>query len=144
MRGQLSLDFLLAFLLISITALNLTYLAVGEKVKAEEFDTVAKLKVFAIDVRDTVAKVHSMGGGFSIRKEYPFELKPGDRIIVILDNTTNVIKIEATINGRVYSVIQRSQVPIYEQTLVILDASHSSFWITASDEGGFTHVRVSQ
>ncbi|WP_054841100.1 hypothetical protein [Thermococcus peptonophilus] len=70
-RGQLSIDVIFALTLITLTVLSLVSLASHQVESAELMDKTSKLKVFAIDLRDTVVKVYSSGGpGFSVKKRY--------------------------------------------------------------------------
>lgn len=128
-RGQISIDFLFAVTLIAILSLNLVYISSSQKTQAQNFDVTTKLKVFAVDVRDSVANVYAMGEGFKVKKSAPFKLQTGDNLTVILDNVTNSIVVTGTIGGKEFYVMQRSPVPIYTQSKVVLTSDHSTFWI---------------
>ena len=130
-KGQISLDFLFAVTLISILTLNLVYIGTTQKTQAETFDLTTKAKVFAIDVRDSVAKVYAMGDGFKVKKDLPFRLQSGDSVVVLLDNVTDVIVIMGTVGGKRFYVEQKSQIPIYVRSKVVLTTGHSSFWVRA-------------
>ena len=137
MKAQISIDFLIALTLITITAVNLISLGLSQMKDAETFDTSSKLKVFAIDVRDTVAKVYSSGRGFKIRKSWPFNLGPGDNITIALQ-TPGMLNITAFIGGEKYIVIEKLQVPITQNTSVILQINSPDFWI--ENDGGSIRV----
>ncbi|WP_297089726.1 hypothetical protein [Thermococcus sp.] len=130
-RGQISLDFLFAVTLITITMLNLVYIADSERAHSETFDTIAKLKAFSIDVRDSVVKVYTAGDGFTVRKELPINLDAGDKVTVSLLAPDSVV-VNATIGGKGYRVAQRSPVPIYENTSVTLTGADRDFSIVAT------------
>ena len=144
-RGQISVDFLFAVTLVMLTVLNLVYVATNETTQAENFDTLSKLRVFSIDVRDSVAKVYSVGSGFKIKKEAPLKLEPGDWVRVKLDNATNKVVITAHIGEKDYYTAQKLPVPIGEDSEVLLTQTHESFWITAeyNEEEGRLYVKVS-
>ncbi len=130
MRGQISLDFLFAVTLMALLTLNLVYIGTSQRTGAEAFDVTTKLKVFSIDVRDSVTKVYSIGSGFEVKKEIPFELKNGDYVIVRLNNATDSVQIAAQIGGKEYYVEQKLQVPLYKESVILLQAgSGTSFWI---------------
>ncbi len=136
-RGQISIDFLFAVTLVMLTVLNLVYIATNETTQAENFDTLSKLKVFSIDIRDSVTKVYSVGSGFKIKKELPLKLEPGEWVTVKLDNTTNRVVITAYIGGKNYYTAQKLPVPVGENSEVILTGNHTTFWIKAEyNEGG--------
>ncbi|HII60342.1 hypothetical protein [Pyrococcus horikoshii] len=133
MRSQVSIDFLIALTLVTITALNLISLGLTQMEEAKSFDLSSKVKVFAIDVRDTVTKVYSCGEGFAVKKTWPFELNPGDEIIVSLE-TSGIVNVTLITGGKRYTVIERLQVPIAENSSVILTTEKRNFWIKF--EGG--------
>ncbi|WP_240920769.1 hypothetical protein [Thermococcus sp. CX2] len=132
MRAQISLDFLFAVTLITLTMVNLVYIASSETSYAETFDVITKLKVFSIDVRDSVTKVYAVGDGFSIKKELSMSLDAGDKVTVTLVPSNDTIMINATIAGRKYLVIQKSPVPIYRESSVTLTAAKKEFHIVAT------------
>ncbi|WP_457752214.1 hypothetical protein [Thermococcus sp.] len=145
MRGQISLDFLFAVTLIAILSLNLVYLGSSQKTQAETFDLTTKAKVFAISVRDSVAKVYAMGDGFKVNKTLPFTLGPGDSVVVTLDNRTNSVIVSGSVGGKAFYISQKSQVPIYYKSQVVLNETMESFWIIASYNSteGRLYVEVS-
>ncbi|ASI98346.1 hypothetical protein [Thermococcus celer] len=130
-KGQISLDFLFAVTLIAITMVNLVHIASIEQAHSEAFDTVAKLKAFSIDVRDTVVKAYAVGDGFTVRKRLPIELDSGDEVTIKLIAPSN-ITIDAYIGGESYHVVQRAQVPIYKNSKVTLTATNMEFNVTAT------------
>lgn len=130
-RGQISLDFLFAITLITITMVNLVYIANSEVAHSETFDAATKLKAFSVDVRDSVVKVYSAGDGFSIRKELPIELNAGEGVTITLDSSTNTVIVNATLGGRTYRVNQPSPVPIGRDSSVTLTDTKRDFWIVA-------------
>ncbi|MDI3475312.1 MAG: hypothetical protein PWQ79_621 [Thermococcaceae archaeon] len=144
-RAQVSIDFLFAVVLVMLTVLNLVYIATGERAQAEEFDLLAKLKVFTVDVRDTTVKVYSVGDGFRVRKELPIELKPGEWVVVALNSKTDKVVVTAKIGGKSYKTEQKLSVPIYEDSSVNLTSGNSVFWIEAEYDktGGKTNVTLS-
>ncbi|ANF22691.1 hypothetical protein [Thermococcus piezophilus] len=145
MRAQISLDLLFAVTLITLTIVNLAYIASSETSYAETFDVITNLKVFSIDVRDSVAKVYAVGDGFSIRKELPMSLNEGDKVTVTLVPSNDTIMISATIAGRKYLVIQNSPVPIYRESSVTLTEADREFQIVAkyNETEGRLYVDVS-
>jgi len=129
--GQITFDFMIAFMLISVTVAGAVSLANGELSTATTLDKTARLKAFAVDVRDTVTKVYSIGGGFTVVKDCPIELGKGDSISITLNSSSNSVTVEAVLSGKRYLVVQRLQVPVYTTTSVTLDGERSSFNITA-------------
>lgn len=114
-KGQISLDFLFAVTLIAITMVNLVHIASIEQAHSEAFDTVAKLKAFSIDVRDTVVKAYAVGDGFTVRKRLPIELDSGgDEVTIKLIAPPSNITIDAYIGGGVLPRGSEAQVPIYK------------------------------
>ncbi|MBP1911751.1 hypothetical protein [Thermococcus stetteri] len=144
-KGQLSIDFMFAVVLVMITVLDLVYIASGEQARAEDFDVAAKVKAFTIDVRDTVVKVYSMGDGYKVRKEVPLNLGPGDSVSVVLDSADNKIKILARVGEKSYYSEQRVPVPVYESSSVTLNSVSRDFWIVAeyNKTEGKTYVTFS-
>ncbi|CAD5243409.1 hypothetical protein [Thermococcus camini] len=141
-KGQISLDFLFAVTLVMITMLNVVYIATSEKGNAETFDVTARLKVFSVDIRDTVAKVYASGNGFSVRKTSPFPLKSGERIVVRLKAEDNTITVIGVIGGKRYTVVQKSPVPIYQDDSIQLNPTRDEIWIVAREEEGKTYVEL--
>ncbi|WP_297489511.1 hypothetical protein [Thermococcus sp.] len=129
--GQITFDFMIAFMLISVTVAGAVSLANGELSTANTIDKTARLKAFAVDLRDTVTKVYSIGGGFTVVKDCPIELGKGDSISITLNSSSNSVTVEAVLSGRRYLVVQRLQVPVYTTTSVTLDEKRSSFNVTA-------------
>ncbi|AFL94975.1 hypothetical protein CL1_0770 [Thermococcus cleftensis] len=141
-KGQISLDFLFAVTLVMITMLNVVYIATSEKGNAETFDVTARLKVFSVDIRDTVAKVYASGDGFSVRKTSPFPLKSGEGIVIRLNADDDTITVIGIIGGNTYTVVQKSPVPIYTDSSVQLNQDTDEVWIVAREEGGVTYVEI--
>ncbi len=139
-RGQLSLDLLFAVTLIAITMLNIIYTADEQITYTQTLDVTARLKIFSIDLRDTVIKAYSIGEGYSLRKQVPFTLNAGDNIIVTLNSTLNVLQINATIDNVRYYVVQNITVPIYVDSRVVLNSTVTSFWIEVNRTGDVIYV----
>ncbi|NJE30389.1 hypothetical protein E3E38_04895 [Thermococcus sp. 18S1] len=132
-RGQVSLDFLFAVTLIAITMLNIAYIANIETGHARTFDITTRLKIFSVDVRDTVVKGYSVGDGFKIKKESPIPLKSdSDSIVITLIDPGDLIKVTAVIEGKTYTTYQKSPVPIYATSSVVLKRGQEEFWIVAT------------
>jgi hypothetical protein len=144
-RGQISLDFLFAVTLIALTMVNLVYIANSERSHAETFDTATKLKIFSVDVRDSLTKVYAAGNGFTLRKEAPFTLQGGDYINITLSPVDNLINVTAVVGGETYRVVQKSPVPILRESSVKLTPENPEFYITAqyNETEGRLYVRVS-
>ncbi len=130
-EGQITFDFMIAFMLISVTVAGAVSLANGELSTANTIDKTARLKAFAVDVRDTVTKVYSIGGGFTVVKDCPIELGKGDSISITLNSSSNSVTVEAVLSGKRYLVVQRLQVPVYTTTSVTLDEKRKDFNVTA-------------
>jgi len=139
-RGQLSLDFLFAVLLIMVTITNIIYLATSEIDHAESFDTFAKVKLFSSMLVDHTAKVYAIGEGYRIREVAP-DLN-GGTIRVILDGATNRIIVNATVNGKSFWIVRNSTVPLY--TSIVNLNSGEEFWIVAyyNSTEGMLYVKV--
>ena len=142
-RGQISIDFLFAITLISITLLNMVYIANMQKSHAETFDVTTRLKVFSVGIRDSVAKVYAVGNGFALKKGSPFNLNKGDSITIQLVSGANKIVVTGYINGKKYVTVQRSPVPIYQNQSITMTPDKSEIWIKAQDKGGKTYVELS-
>lgn len=144
-KGQLSIDFMFAVVLVMITVLDLIYIASSEQARAEDFDVAAKVKAFTIDIRDSVVKGYSIGDGYKIRKEVPLELSSGDSVTVILDQDTNTVKVLASVGGKSYYSEQKVPIPIYRSSSVILTSANEDLWIVVDyNEGeGKTYVTIS-
>ncbi|ASJ06430.1 hypothetical protein [Thermococcus pacificus] len=142
-RGQISLDFLFAITLIAITVLNMVYIANMQRSHAETFDATTRLKIFSVDIRDTVTKVYASGNGFSAKKESPIPLTGGDSITVRLSSKDNMIIITGNIGGRQYTTVQQSPVPIYQDESIQITPDKSEIWIKARERGGKVYVELS-
>ncbi|ASJ08423.1 hypothetical protein A3L11_03915 [Thermococcus siculi] len=142
-RGQISLDFLFAITLIAITVLNIVYIANMQRSHAETFDATTRLKIFSVDMRDTVAKVYASGNGFSVKKEPPIPLDSGDSITIQLITGNNTIIITANVGGRQYVTVQRSPVPIYQNESIQMTPDNSEIWVKARERGGKVYVELS-
>ncbi|WP_297464325.1 hypothetical protein [Thermococcus sp.] len=144
-RGQISIDLLFAVTLVMLTVVSLINLSAQEMEGARVIDRTAQLKVFAVELRDSVVKVYSSGGGFAVRKEVPLKLHPGENVRVTLDNSTNALVVTAWIGGKSYRVAQRLPVPLSKKTSVKLTATDPSLWIIASynETTGMVDVEVS-
>ena len=144
-RAQLSIDLLFAVMLISLTVMSLISLSTHEAEGAQTFDTLAQIKVFSIDLRDTVTKVYAIGGGFSVRKTAPFELDPGDGIVVTLNASTNALEVSALVGGRTYRTVQQLPVPLLSSSSVTLNSTVRTLWVVAryNETAGMVNVTVS-
>lgn len=141
-RAQITFDFMIAVILILITVAGVVSVASGEQANAQTFDTAAKLKVFAVDLRDTVTKVYAVGGGYTVRKSLPIRLGDGDSVRVVLNSTTNRVEISAVVGGEGFRVYQRLQVPIYSTSSITLGPGDETFNVTAENVGGLVYVKV--
>ncbi|WP_054840506.1 hypothetical protein [Thermococcus sp. JCM 11816] len=144
-RGQLSIDVIFAFTLITLTVLSLVSLASRQVESAELTDKTSKLKVFAIDLRDTVTKVYSSGPGFSVKKTVPMNLRAGDKITVVLNSTSGRLDVSAVIGGgEHYRVYQNLPVPLVATTNVTLNSTSPDLWVyaTYNQTAGAIDVRV--
>jgi len=139
-RAQITFDFLIAIMLITVTVAGIVSIASGEIANARTFDTASKLKVLAVDLRDTVVQLYSTGGGFTVRKEVPFEINSGDSVTITLNATTNSVEITAKLGGKSYRVAQKLQVPLYETSSITLSSGEREFNVTAQNVGGEVHV----
>ena len=129
MRAQLSIDLLLAVALVSITLVGLVNIAQENIAGAKEMDGAAKVKVFAIDLRDTVAKVYAAGDGFAVKKTFPFKLDGGDYVVVYLNSTSKTVQVTARLGGNLYTTLQPLQVPLLADSSVTLTPSDPSLWV---------------
>ena len=145
-KAQLSLDLLFAVVLISITVLSLLSLSFQEAQGARTLDTMAKLKVFTVDLRDTVTKVYSVGPGYSVRKELPLNLKPGDAVWVTLNATSNTVEVEALVSGNRYFTSQKLPVRLVSTTSLELTPGSTTFWVVATynETVGMVDVKLSR
>ncbi|NJE00516.1 hypothetical protein [Thermococcus sp. JdF3] len=145
-EAQLSLDLLFAVTLMTLTVVSLISLATHEVEGARNLDTSTKVKVFAIDLRDTIVKVYAAGDGFAVKKTPPFELKSGEYLEITLNETSNELKVEAEINGGKYTTVQRIPVPLISNSTVTLTPSNNELWIVCqyNETAGGMDVRVSE
>ncbi|NJE11199.1 hypothetical protein [Thermococcus sp. MAR1] len=142
-RGQISLDFLFAIALIAITVLNMVQIASMQRSHAEAFDITTRLKIFSVDIRDTVAKVYASGNGFSAKKESPIPLRNGDSITIKLNAKSNTIIVTGNIGGRQYTTVQQSPIPLYQDESIQITPDKSEIWIKARVGGGKVYVELS-
>lgn len=129
-RGQISIDLLFAVTLVSLTMLSLVSIATQETVASGTLDATAKLKVFSVDLRDTIVKAYSLGTGFSVQKRLPFTLGSDDEVRIILNSTSRNLMILATLDGRSYNTTQRIAVPITRDSSIKLQPNDTTFWIS--------------
>jgi len=140
-KAQISLDLLFAILLILLTLVNLTYLATSETAHSEMFSTISEVKTFSISLRDHITKVYAVGEGFKKKEVFPFNLESGESIRIHLNSSSNSIIINATIDGKSYTITQRSDVPLKDSN-VTLTNSKREFWISTEISGGMLYVKV--
>lgn len=139
-RAQITFDFLIAIMLITVTVAGVVSVASGEMRNARTFDTAVKLKILAVDVRDTVTQVYAAGDGFTVKKEIPFELKTGDSLTITLNSTSDMVEITALIGGKRFRVGQKLQIPLYSTSSITLGPGEREFNVTARRIGGETYV----
>ncbi|MCD6560070.1 MAG: hypothetical protein J7K57_09460 [Palaeococcus sp.] len=140
-KAQISLDLLFAIFLILLTLVNLTYLATSETAHSEMFSTISEVKTFSISLRDHITKVYAVGEGFKKKEVFPFNLESGESIRIHLNSSSNSIIINATIDGKSYTITQRSDVPLKDSN-VTLTNSKREFWISTEISGGMLYVKV--
>ncbi|RLF76989.1 hypothetical protein DRN39_05070 [Thermococci archaeon] len=140
-KAQVSLDLLFAILLILLTLVNLTYLATSETAHSEMFSTISEVKTFSISLRDHITKVYAVGEGFKKKEVFPFNLESGESIRIHLNSSSNSIIINATIDGKSYTITQRSDVPLKDSN-VTLTNSKREFWVSTEISGGMLYVKV--
>lgn len=140
-KAQISLDLLFAILLILLTMVNLTYLATSETAHSRMFGTISEVKTFSISLRDHITKVYAVGEGFKKKEVLPFNLDTGESVKIRLDNSSNSIIINATIDGKSYTITQKSDVPVKDSS-VTLTSSKREFWISTEISGGALYVKV--
>ncbi|WP_297509195.1 hypothetical protein [Thermococcus sp.] len=134
-RGQISMDLLFAVTIISLTVVSLMNVALSEKIEVENFGRTAQLKLFAIDVRDTIARVYSAGSGMMVVKSSPLILEEGEWInITAFKNGT--LKVLASIGGREYIVVERLQISPGNTSSVLLTADSPNFRIETREIPG--------
>ena len=130
MRGQISLDLLFAVMLVSLTVIGLVGWGMNQAGETTTMGKAAQLKVLAVDVRDSVAKVYASGPGFTVIKELPFQLKTGEWVnITLYENQTLLVRAE--LGGKEYRVVERLQVPVGVTSSVLLLPGNETFQITA-------------
>ncbi|MDV3103932.1 hypothetical protein [Thermococcus waiotapuensis] len=140
-RAQITFDFLIAVMLITVTVAGIVSVASGEIESAGVLDTTAKLKVFAVDLRDTAVKSYSVGTNFTIIKSSPIGLSNGDEITVKLYSSNSTILITAKLGGKTFVVGQNVPVPLCDSE-VELTPGGESFNVTAVSAGGRRCVTV--
>lgn len=138
MRGQLSLDLLFAFVLVTLTILNLIYLANNEIAHAESFDVMAKVRVFSAEIVDHTAKVYAVGEGYKLKEEAP-QINEA-KFKITFNGTANKIIVNATIDGRSYWVVKNSTVPIANASIVV--NSGETFWIKTVKVGEMLYANI--
>ncbi|ASJ01184.1 hypothetical protein [Thermococcus gorgonarius] len=140
-RAQITFDFLIAVMLITVTVAGIVSIASGEIGSARILDTTAKLKAFAVDLRDTAVKSYSVGTNFTIIKSSPIRLSNGDKITVKLYSRNSTILITAELGGKTFVVGQNVPVPLCDSN-VELTPGDESFNVTAVSVGGRSCVTV--
>ena len=140
MRGQLSLDLLFAFVLVTLTMLNLIYLANNEMAHAESFDVMAKVRVFSAEIVDHTAKVYAVGEGYKLKEEAP--QISGGNFTIIFNGTTNKIIVNATVDGKNYWIIKNSTVPIANASIGV--NSGKIFWIKTVKIGDMLYANITK
>ena len=138
MRGQVSLDLLFAFVLVTLTVLNLIQLSNSEIAHAESFDVMAKVRVFSAEIADHVAKVYAVGEGYSLKEEAP-HIKDAT-FTIRFNGTTNKITVNASVNGKSYWIVRNSTVPIANASIRV--ESGGSFWIKTVKIGDVLYVNI--
>jgi uncharacterized protein (UPF0333 family) len=143
-RGQLSLDLMFAVTLIMLTLVSALSLASHQEESARTLDSASKLKVFAIDIRDTVIKAYASGPGFTIKKRYPYELKGNDEVLIVLNSTDNRLEVSAKLDGSTYTVYQDIPIKLVATTSVILNSTVRTFNVTVhyNETAGAVDVRL--
>ncbi|WP_457741968.1 hypothetical protein [Thermococcus sp.] len=130
MRGQISLDLLFAVMLVSLTVIGLVGWGMNQAGETTTIGKAAQLKVLAVDVRDSVAKVYASGPGFTVIKELPFQLGTGEWVnITLYKNQTLLVRAE--LGGKEYRVVERLQVPVGVTSSVLLLPGNETFQITS-------------
>ena len=140
MRGQISLDLLFAFVLVTLTMLNLIYLSNSEIAHAESFDVMAKVRVFSAEVVDHTAKVYAVGEGYSLKEEPP-QIENAS-FNITFNGGENKIIVNVTVNGKSYWVVKNSTVPIANASIVI--NSGESFWIKTVKIGDMLYANITK
>jgi hypothetical protein len=144
-KGQVSIDLLFAVTLMMLTVLNLVYIASSQTTQAESFDTLTKVKVFSVSLRDTVTKVYAVGDGFKVRMEFPIELKSGDSVIIELDNSTDKLEVVANIGGKMYTIYQDIPFSLTKSSKITLTPENRYFWVVGEydEKEGKLYVTLS-
>lgn len=140
MRGQLSLDLLFAFVLVTLTILNLIYLANNEMAHAESFDVMAKVRVFSAEIVDHTAKVYAVGEGYRLKEEAP--QISGATFRISFNGATNKIIVNVTVDGKSYWIVKNSTVPMTNASIVV--NSGESFWITTVRIGEMLYANITE
>lgn len=145
-RGQISMDLLFAVALMSITVLGLIGLSSQQVHGAGVLDATAKLKVYSINLRDTVVKAYSMGGGIAVREDFPFTLSPGDSVNVTLNASSRELVVTAFISGEKYRTVQSLPIPLASDSKVELNSNSPTLWIVTryNETAGMVDVRLSK
>lgn len=138
MRGQVSLDLLFAFVLVTLTVLNLIYLSNSEIAHAESFDVMAKVRVFSAEIVDHTAKVYAVGEGYSLKEETP-QIKNAS-FNITFNGVENKIIVNVTVNGKSYWIVKNSTVPVANASISVY--SGESFWIKTVRIGDMLYVNV--
>ncbi len=144
MRGQISLDAIFAVTLITITIMSLVSLSSHEVNGVKSLGDAARLKVFAISLRDTVVQVYSTNGNFSVRKELPLKLGQGDWVNVTLNSTAGTLRVVARIGGNEYITMEKIPVFLESTSSVVLTAENNTLWVVGRYEKGVMDVRLSK
>lgn len=138
MRAQVSLDLLFAFVLVTLTMLNLIYLSNSEIAHAESFDVMAKVRVFSAEIVDHTAKVYAVGEGYSLKEEPP-QIE-GAEFNITFDGAENKIIVNVTVRGKSYWVVKNSTVPIANASIVV--ESNDTFWIKTVKVGDMLYANI--
>lgn len=138
MRAQISLDLLFAFVLVTLTVLNLIYLSNSEMAHAESFDVMAKVRVFSAEIVDHTAKVYAVGEGYSLKEEPP-QIEDAE-FKIIFNGAENKIIVNVTVNGKSYWVVKNSTVPIANASIVV--ESNDTFWIKTVKVGDMLYANI--
>lgn len=140
-KAQVTFDFLIAVMLVTVTVAGAVSIASGESASVRTLDAATKTKIFAVDLRDTVIKAYSIGEGFTIVKRAPFDLSGGDSVEITLDSGTSKISVKATIGGKTFKVEQVSPVPLCDSQIELKEGN-VNFNVTVVENGGQSCVIV--
>ncbi|EHR79174.1 hypothetical protein OCC_01554 [Thermococcus litoralis DSM 5473] len=138
MRAQISLDLLFAFVLVTLTVLNLIYLSNSEIAHAESFDVMAKVRVFSAEIVDHTAKLYAVGEGYSLKEEPP-QIE-GAEFNITFNGAENKIIVNVTVSGKSYWVVKNSTVPIANASIVV--ESNDTFWIKTVKVGDMLYANI--